>query len=140
MKKTLKKFLKNFRFFQPMTQSPMSVHKQIQPNRSSRLAGYTQHIYIRMSCFSTGCPNKHGNSVTNSISSFQIMFFGTPCIQIGKILKCFSVIIVDMFVQGSILFSLFLHLTFAQFNYKNFLSIFFSANKLLFFLCIKKYR
>ena len=24
----------------------MSVHKKIQPNRSSRLAGYTQHIYI----------------------------------------------------------------------------------------------
>ena len=30
---------------------PMSAHKKIQPNRSSRLAGYTQHIYIRMSCF-----------------------------------------------------------------------------------------
>ena len=29
----------------------MSVHKKIQPNRCSRLAGYTQHIYIRMSCF-----------------------------------------------------------------------------------------
>ena len=26
----------------------MSVHKKIQPNRSSRLAGYTQHIYIYM--------------------------------------------------------------------------------------------
>ena len=24
----------------------MSVHKKIQPNRSSRLAGYMQHIYI----------------------------------------------------------------------------------------------
>ena len=24
----------------------MIVHKKIQPNRSSRLAGYTQHIYI----------------------------------------------------------------------------------------------
>ena len=23
----------------------MSVHKKFQPNRSSRLAGYTQHIY-----------------------------------------------------------------------------------------------
>ena len=23
----------------------MSVHKKIQPNRSSRLTGYTQHIY-----------------------------------------------------------------------------------------------
>jgi len=32
----------------------MSVHKKCQPNRSSRLASYTQHIYnihIRMSCF-----------------------------------------------------------------------------------------
>jgi len=25
---------------------PMSVHKKIQPNRSSHLAGYRQHIYI----------------------------------------------------------------------------------------------
>ena len=25
---------------------PMSVHKKIQPNRSSRLAGYREHIYI----------------------------------------------------------------------------------------------
>ena len=24
---------------------PMSVHKKFQPNRSSRLAGYTQHIF-----------------------------------------------------------------------------------------------
>ena len=29
---------------------PLSVHKKCQPNRSSRLAGYRQHIYIRMSC------------------------------------------------------------------------------------------
>ena len=30
----------------------MSVHKKIQLNRSSRLVGDTQHIYIvRMSCF-----------------------------------------------------------------------------------------
>ena len=28
-----------------------SVHKKFQPNQSSLLAGYTQHIYIRMSCF-----------------------------------------------------------------------------------------
>ena len=28
---------------------PLSVHKKIQPNRSSRLAGYRQHI--QMSCF-----------------------------------------------------------------------------------------
>ena len=26
----------------------MSVHKKIQPNRSSRLVGYREHIYIRM--------------------------------------------------------------------------------------------
>ena len=26
----------------------MSVHKKYQPNRSSRLAGYTQHKYIRI--------------------------------------------------------------------------------------------
>jgi len=25
--------------------------KKCYPNRSSRLAGYTQHIYMRMSCF-----------------------------------------------------------------------------------------
>ena len=25
---------------------PMSVHKKFQPNRSSRLAGYREHIYI----------------------------------------------------------------------------------------------
>ena len=29
----------------------MSVHKKFVPNRSSSLAGYRQHIYIRMSCF-----------------------------------------------------------------------------------------
>ena len=27
---------------------PMSVHKKIQPNRSSRLAGYREHIYERL--------------------------------------------------------------------------------------------
>ena len=27
---------------------PMSVHKKFQPNRSSRLAGYREHIYIRI--------------------------------------------------------------------------------------------
>jgi len=26
----------------------MSVHKKFQPNRSSRLAGYTQHIYMNV--------------------------------------------------------------------------------------------
>ena len=30
---------------------PMSVHNKFQPIRSSRLAGYRQHIYIRLSCF-----------------------------------------------------------------------------------------
>ena len=39
----------NFRFFQPdIPRPPMSVHKKIQPNRSSRLAGYTQHIYTNV--------------------------------------------------------------------------------------------
>jgi len=27
---------------------PLSVHKKIQPNRSSRLAGYRQHIYMNV--------------------------------------------------------------------------------------------
>ena len=35
----------NFLAFNP-SWPPMSVHKKFQPNRSSRLAGYTQHIYI----------------------------------------------------------------------------------------------
>ena len=30
---------------------PISVHKKFQPNRASRLAGVTQHKFIRMSCF-----------------------------------------------------------------------------------------
>ena len=30
---------------------PVSIHTKCQPNRCRRLAGYTQHIYIRMSCF-----------------------------------------------------------------------------------------
>ena len=30
---------------------PVSVHKKFQPNRFRRLAGYMQHIHIRMSCF-----------------------------------------------------------------------------------------
>jgi len=32
---------------------PTQVYKKFQPNRSNRLAGYTQHkyIYIQMSCF-----------------------------------------------------------------------------------------
>ena len=29
---------------------PMCAHKKNQPNRSYRLAGYRQHIYIQMSC------------------------------------------------------------------------------------------
>ena len=29
----------------------MSVNRKFQSNRLSRLAGYRQHIYIRMSCF-----------------------------------------------------------------------------------------
>ena len=30
---------------------PMSIHKKFQPNPCRRLAGYTQHLYLRMSCF-----------------------------------------------------------------------------------------
>ena len=30
---------------------PMSVQKRIQPKQLSRLAGYTLHVNIRMSCF-----------------------------------------------------------------------------------------
>ena len=49
-KKTLKK--EKFDFLVYVTpRQPMSVHKKCQSIRSSRLAGYTQHIYIRMSCF-----------------------------------------------------------------------------------------
>ena len=45
--KNLKKFEKKFEFF-----LAFSVHKKFQPNRSSPLAGYRQHIYIyTMSCF-----------------------------------------------------------------------------------------
>ena len=46
-------FYLNVKFFSPYNtpRPPLSVHKKFQPNRSSRLAGYMQHIYIRMSCF-----------------------------------------------------------------------------------------
>ena len=38
---------KNLEFFLAYVtpRSPLSVHKKIQPNRSSRLAGYRKHIY-----------------------------------------------------------------------------------------------
>jgi len=41
-------FFFNFDFFSLnyTPRPPMSVHKKIQPNRTSRLADYTQHIYI----------------------------------------------------------------------------------------------
>jgi len=44
--------LKSFAFV-PMKYKSMlmSVHKKCQPNRSDRLAGNTQHVYIRMACF-----------------------------------------------------------------------------------------
>ena len=32
-------------FLVKTTRLPVGVHKKIQPNRSSRLAGYTQHVY-----------------------------------------------------------------------------------------------
>ena len=44
-KKILKK--KNFEFFLAYNtpRPPLSVQKKFQPNRSSRLAGYREHIY-----------------------------------------------------------------------------------------------
>ena len=50
-KKNLKQ--KNFEFFLAYVKPrpPLSVHKKNQPILSSRLAGYRQHIYLRMSCF-----------------------------------------------------------------------------------------
>ena len=42
LNETLKK---NSNLFEPITPPPpMSVHKKFRPNRSSRMAGYTQHI------------------------------------------------------------------------------------------------
>ena len=44
---------KNFKFFFSLLhpRPPKSVHNKIQPIRSGRLAGYRQHIFIRMSYF-----------------------------------------------------------------------------------------
>ena len=48
-KKLMKKKLEKIRFFAYNTPRPsMSVYKKFQPNRSSRLAGYTQHIYMNV--------------------------------------------------------------------------------------------
>ena len=53
-KKMWKKYISIFLAFN-IPRPPRSVHKKFQPIRSSRLAGYRQHIYIyiytRMSCF-----------------------------------------------------------------------------------------
>ena len=38
--------LKFFFLYCNTPRPPVIVHKKLQPNRSSRLAGYTQHIYI----------------------------------------------------------------------------------------------
>ena len=43
--KILKKKIFNFFLAYIPPRPPMSVHKKIQPNRSSRLAGYREHIY-----------------------------------------------------------------------------------------------
>ena len=50
MKKKLKK---NSNFFLPITppRPPLSVHKKFQPSRSSRLAGYRQHIFFILNGF-----------------------------------------------------------------------------------------
>jgi len=53
-KKIGKKLEKNSNFFSLYNspRPPMSVHNKFQPNRSSRVACYRQHIiHIRMSCF-----------------------------------------------------------------------------------------
>ena len=50
-----KNMLKLFLFFSLKHPRPsISVHKKCQPNWSSRLAGYTQHLYINLACLS-GC-------------------------------------------------------------------------------------
>ena len=44
---SLKLYLKKIDFLAYNTpRPPMSIHKNFQPNRSSRLAGVTQHLYI----------------------------------------------------------------------------------------------
>ena len=45
-KKIEKKIFFIFLAYNNTPQPPMSVHKKVQPNRSSRLAGYRQHKYI----------------------------------------------------------------------------------------------
>ena len=42
----LKKIIFEFFLVYNTTRPPMSVHTKFQPNRSSRLAGYTQHRHI----------------------------------------------------------------------------------------------
>ena len=51
-KKLKKNIFKKISFFIAFNtpRPPLSVQKKFQPNRSSRLAGYWQHIFIRMSC------------------------------------------------------------------------------------------
>ena len=46
-------------------------------------------IYLNTFSY-TGCPNKHGNSVTNSISSFQIILWFSIVIPTEKAMICKS--------------------------------------------------
>jgi len=43
-------------------------------------------------CQTTGCPKKHGNSVTNSISSFQIILWFSIVIPTEKAVICKSIV------------------------------------------------
>ena len=53
--------------------------KAMIPVRSREYLQFSQELMISWQFFNvfftTGCPNKHGNSVTNSISSFQIILW-----------------------------------------------------------------
>ena len=48
------------------------------------------HMFFAISLFYTGCPKKHGNSVTNSISSFQIILWFSIVIPTEKAVICIS--------------------------------------------------
>ena len=47
-KKNLKKIFSNFFLAYVTPRPPLSVHEKFQPNRSSRLAGFREHIYERL--------------------------------------------------------------------------------------------
>ena len=62
-------------------------------SRASQCSNFLPELY-------TGCPNKHGNSVTNSISSFQIILWISIVIPTEKavICKIFVCYVYNLFV------------------------------------------